>query len=281
MNTITYQVIVVRAMLIALALSCFVVPQALAGDPKSSKEIIQKKRAEAEKSRVRPPGPPTPGVRRTRVVAPRKQVRRHIHWALPTDDHNEIDFRAVLTRSTRNFGFSIEYFDDHRRREIESAIVSFQANRRDEAYDHWHRFLVSLETFDKPVDLEPVMYYVLREGCLRQDSNVLFHAERLERIQGDLENIEEYWKDLYRLHRQCEEPGNDCPDTVEWKIEDELEVLSQERDLARAKLSSAERALERAQLTSSGEVTRSVDVFYTVAQEMTRRTEIALYADSD
>jgi hypothetical protein len=141
--------------------------------------------------------------------------------------------------------------------------------------------VTSLDTFDKPVDLEPVMYHVLREGCLREDPNVLYYAERMERARNDLANIEEYWDDLYRLNRQCKEPRNLCREMVERRIEDELEVLAQERDLARAKVGVAERDLERAQLTSSGEVTRSVDVFYNVAQELTRRTEIALIMDSD
>jgi hypothetical protein len=265
---------------IAISLTVLIGLPAFAGEPKSSKEIIQKRKAEAEKS---PPasGPPKIRIPSSRVIIPKRQLRKHIRFALPTDDRNEIDFHTVLTKSTRSLGFSVEYFDDSRRREIEATITCFRDNRRDEGYDHWNRFVASLETFEKPVDLEPVMYYVLREGCLRQDPNVLFHAERLERAQGDLGTIAEYWDDLYRLNRQCKEPGNQCLDTVERKIEDELEILGQERDLARAKVGVAQRALERAQMTASGEVTRSVDAFYTVAQEIARRTEVVLYADSD
>lgn len=250
---------------------------------KSSKEIIQKKKVDSDKdkNRAEPTRIPSREVPNSKVIIPKKSNRKHIRWALPTDDRNEVDFHAVLTQSTRTKGFSIEYFDDSRRRELEATITCFKDNRRDEGYGHWLRFVASLDTFDKPVDLEPVVYHVLREGCLRQDPNVLFHAEKLERAQGDLENLSEYWEDLLRLHRQCDEPGNLCVDAVDRKLADEIEIVRQERDLAGAKIRVAQRALERAQLTSSGDVTLSVDTFYTVAQEITRRTEIVLYADND
>jgi hypothetical protein len=248
---------------------------------KSSKEIIQKKKVETENDRVEPTRVPTRVVPSSKVIIPKKQTRKHIRWALPTDDRNEVDFHAVMTQSTRTKGFSIEYFDDSRRRELETTITCFKDNRRDEGYGHWLRFVASLDTFDKPVDLEPVMYHVLREGCLRQDPNVLFHAERLERAQVDLDNLGEYWEDLARIGRQCDEPGNLCVESVDHKLADELEIVRQERDLALARVRVAQRALERAQLTSTGDVTRSVDTFYTVAQEITRRTEIVLYAATD
>lgn len=249
---------------------------------KSSKEIIEKKKVESEKKRAEPTTlPAARELPKSRIIVPKKPVRRHIRYSLPTDERNDVDFHAVLTRSTKSLGFSLEYYDEPRRNHLESAIRCFKDNRRDEGYDHWFRFVLSLDTFDKPVDLEPVMYHVLREGCLRQDPNVLFHAERLERAQGDLENLTEYWDDLYRLHRQCEEPGNPCVNSVDRKLADELEVIRQERDLAGARVRVAQRALEFAQMTSSGEVTRSVDSFYVVAQEITRRTEMVLYSDND
>jgi len=251
------------------------------GQARSSKEIIQKKKAKADESPPEFTSPKRVAPPQSKVIVPRKANRKHIRLALPTDDRNEIDFRAVLTRSTRSLGFSIEYFDEPRRREIDEVIRCFRENRRDEGYQHWNRFVVSLETFDKPVDLEPVMYHVLREGCLRQDPNVLFYAERLERMRGDLENIEEYWDDVYRLHNQCRLPGGGCPEAMERRIEDELQILGQERDLAQAKVAVAQRTLERAQMSSSGDVAQSVDVFLTVAQEITRRTEYVLYSDMD
>ncbi len=252
---------------------------AKAPESKSSKDIIQKKKVETDKEQVRPTARATTAAPRQKVIVPRKQVRRHIRLSLPTDERNEIDYHGLMTRSTRNFGFSLDYFDADRRREIEVTIASFRENRRDEGYNHWMRFVSSLDSFDKPVDLEPVLYYVLREGCLRQDTNVLFYAERLERFRVDLENIEEYWDDLYRLHQQCDAPGGGCLEPVERRIDEELEVLRQERDLAQAKVNVAQRGLERAQITSSGEVSRSADYFYVVAQELARRTEYVLYAD--
>lgn len=265
----------------AWALSVFFVAPVWAQQQKSSKEIIQKKKIETDKERVEPTRLPSREIQKSKVVIPKKPARKHIRWALPTDDRNEVDFHAVLTRSTRTKGFSIEYFDDSRRRELEATITCFKDNRRDEGYGHWLRFVASLDTFDKPVDLEPIVYHVLREGCLRQDPNVLFHAERLERAQGDLENLGEYWEDLVRINRQCDEPGNPCIDAVDRKLADEIEVVRQERDLADAKVRVAQRAMERAQHTSAGDVARSVDSFYTVAQEITRRTEVVLYADTD
>jgi len=265
----------------ALAVSISFVAPVSAQQQKSSKEIIQKKKVETDKDRVEPTRLPSREIQKSRVVVPKKPARKHIRWALPTDDRNEVDFHAVLTQSTRTKGFSIEYFDDTRRREIEAAITCFKDNRRDEGYGHWLRFVASLDTFDKPVDLEPIVYHVLREGCLRQDPNVLFHAERLERAQGDLENLSEYWEDLVRINRQCDEPGNLCIDAVDRKLADEIEIVRQERDLAQARVHVAQRALERAQMTGTGEVTRSVDTFYAVAQEITRRTEIVLFADTD
>lgn len=267
-------------------LGCMILASAIGsssawGQAKSSKEIIQKKKVKAEDAPPEFSAPKRESRPPSKVIVPKKANRKHIRLALPTDDRNEVDFRSVLTRSTRSLGFSIEYFDEPRRREIDEVIRCFRENRRDEGYQHWNRFVVSLETFDKPVDLEPVMYHVLREGCLRQDPSVLFHAEKLERARGDMENIEEYWDDLYRLHNQCRSPGAGCLEPFVRRIEDELQMLGQERGLARAKVMVAQRAMERAQLNSSGDVAQSVDVFYTVAQEITRRTEYVLYSDTE
>lgn len=270
-----------RAMfgMLGLAMVCAGAAEAQTQELKSSRDIIQKKRVETDNAQVRPAARPRPAVRQAKVIVPRKQVRRHIRFTLPTDERNEIDFQNLMARSTRSLGFSLEYFDEGRRRDLEITIRSFRENRRAEGYLHWVRFVGSLDSFSKPVDLEPVMYYVLREGCLRQDTHVLFHAERLERTRVDLETIDEYWDDLYRLHQQCQSPGSDCVEPVQRRIAEELELLDQERDFALAKVNVAQRGLERAQFTSSGDVSRSADYFYVVAQELARRTEYVLYAD--
>ena len=172
--------------------------------------------APGEKSRVRRAHPKKSYVRVRRDYGHVRVTRRH------RQPDGALNARPIIVRSARVSPVVLGRFEDRRRDQIRLTIQHFKEGRRERALEIWGGFVGSLADYHEPIDLDDVMLYVAREGCVYEDGTFLFHAAKLEFLRESQGRLEDYIEQLHDQRQACTYGTRPCSSAVLRNLEAEL-----------------------------------------------------------
>ena len=164
----------------------------------------------------------------------------HVRVAEPRrNDDGRLNVRPIIVRSTRVTPNVLTQFDERHRAQVSVVIRNLREGQRDTAMGSWRSFVQSLSECDRPIDLDEVMLYVGREGCLHQSGALLFHGARLDQFRESADLLRDYLDELQKQREDCASGRSACTvDTVKSldialvRARADLRILGIEMDVA-------------------------------------------------
>lgn len=195
-----------------------------------AKKKVKKQQAPTKKARA--VSGDRPGVRRTRPRESYVRTRRDFGHVRVRQRHRHgdvtLDIRPILVRSARVTPVVLHRFEDRRREQIRMIARHFREGRRREALAIWGTFVDDLAGLHEPIDLDEIMLYVAREGCLYENDAFLFHAAKLEFLRESEEHLEDYIDQLYDQRDTCVHSGRCSAENLR---DLEIELVGAQADL--------------------------------------------------
>ena len=99
------------------------------------------------------------------------------------------------------------------------------------ALEMWGTFVDGLVDYYEPVDLDEIMMYVAREGCLYANDTFLFHATKLEFLRESEEQLEDYMTLLHGQRDACMHGSRRCSSATLHNLEAELIRARADREI--------------------------------------------------
>lgn len=221
--------------------------------------------APGEKSRVRRMHPKKSYVRVRRDYGHVRVTRRH------PPAGGTVNVRPIIVRSSRVSPVMLGRFEDRRRDQIRLAIRHFKAGHRERGLEVWGAFVGGLADYHEPIDLDEVMLYVAREGCVHQDDAFLFHAAKLEFLRESEDRLRDYIAQLDEQREACTYGARRCSSESLRNLETEIIRSRADLDILGMELRMANDEFEKTIASSRDYEHRFATVFDDLYREVELR----------
>jgi hypothetical protein len=181
----------------------------------------------------------------------------------------------VIVRSARVTPRAWARFDSRRQAYVDVIIRDLRAGERDRALRLWGELVEGLRDYREPVELDDVMLYIAREGCLYQEAAVLYYARKLEYLSDAEERLDDYIDQLYELREDCRHGARRCAPEAVSRIEDELIKARAERQILRIEARDARAEFDNGMGSSHSHEVRFGEVFDSLYREAEVRVHIS------
>ncbi|UCE61362.1 MAG: hypothetical protein JSU63_06365 [Phycisphaerales bacterium] len=224
---------------------------------------------------------PIDGRKRSRVRDKKTYLRtrdryRHVRIAQHhRRDDGRVYIRPIIQRSVTVLPSVLDRFEGRRRSDITLIIQHLNRGERRRAIELWGRFVEGLVDYRDPIDLDEIVVYIVREGCVLEDETFRFYALKLEFLKETEDRLEDYIYGLYDRREACTRLTRRCPGETVRDIETELARAQGERDVVRAKVRAANDEFEAILRGSRDYERRFHDVFEDLYREVEIRIRIS------
>ncbi len=204
-----------------------------AGAQPPTKKRVKKERATPQKARVVPGN--RPAQRRTRPRKSYVRTRRDYGHVRVTRRHRRDDgkfnIRPIIVRSSRVTPVVLDRFEDQGRDQIRMIVRHFREGRRPKALEIWGGLIDTLAEYREPIDLDDVMLYIAREGCIHDNDTFMYHAAKLEFLRESQERLQDYIVLLNDQRDACMRGGRRCSSETLRGLETELIRARADREI--------------------------------------------------